>query len=172
MDAMRGKFILLTLMVFALDHLTKYLVSVRMELRDSIEVVPGYLRLSYVRNSGVAFGFFQDLDAAWKPYLLGGLAIVAVVVIVIYSWRMPSDRSFLQGALALTMGGILGNFTDRIMHGSVIDFIELHVKDSFHWPTFNIADSAITLGIAMLLIDTLRNPGQDVGHENVDSVQE
>lgn len=171
-SAMRGKFILLTLIVLLLDHLTKYLVTVRMELKDSIEVVPGYLRFSYVRNSGVAFGFFQDLDAAWKPYLLCGLAIVAVVVIVIYSWRMPADRFFLQGALALTMGGILGNFADRILHGSVIDFIEVHVKDSFHWPTFNIADSAITLGIAMLLIDTLRNPNQDVGHENVDSVQE
>ena len=172
MDTMRSKFVLLTLMVLLLDHLTKYLVSIRMELRGSIEIIPGYLRLSYVRNSGVAFGFFQDLDMAWKPYLLGGLAIVAVVVIVIYSWRMPADRSFLQGALALTMGGILGNFADRIMNGSVVDFIEVHVNDSFHWPTFNIADSAITLGIAMLLIDTLRNPGQDVGHEKVDSVQE
>ncbi len=169
---MRSKFALITVMVLLLDHFTKYLVSARMEFRDTIEILPGFLRLSYVRNSGVAFGFFQDFNAAWKPYLLGGLAAVAVVVILVYAWRMPPERSLLQTALAVTLGGILGNFMDRVMHGSVVDFIEVHVKDSFHWPTFNVADSAITIGIALLLIDTLRHSGQDVGHEKADPLEQ
>jgi signal peptidase II len=86
------------------------------------------------------------------------MAVVAVVVIVIYSSRMPSNRVLLQLALAVTMGGILGNFTDRIMRGFVVDFIEFHYREAFYWPTFNVADSAITIGIALLLIDTVKNP--------------
>jgi len=148
----------LTLLVLIIDHLTKWLVRTSMDVRDSIELIPDYLRISYVRNSGVAFGLFADIQSAWKPYLLAAMAVVAVVVIIIYSARMPSGRTLLQLALAATMGGILGNFTDRIMHGSVVDFIEFHVRESFHWPTFNVADSAITLGIALLLIDTVKNP--------------
>jgi signal peptidase II len=121
--------------------------------------------LTYVRNFGVAFGYFKDPGAAWKPYLLAGLAVVAVVVIIIYSSRVPLERVLLQAALAVTMGGILGNFTDRIMRGWVVDFIDLHIKDTFSWPTFNVADSAITIGIAMLLIDALKRRDPDVCHE-------
>jgi signal peptidase II len=71
---------------------------------------------------------------------------------------MPSNRILHQLALAVTMGGILGNFTDRIMHGFVVDFVEFHYREAFQWPTFNVADSAITVGIALLLIDTVKNP--------------
>lgn len=155
---MRYKFHLITLLVFLLDHLTKWLVSSRMNLYDFIELVPDYLRIYYVRNTGVAFGLFADFQSDWKPYVLAGMAVVAVVVIAIYSSRMPTDRRLLQVALSVTLGGILGNFTDRLLHGSVVDFIEFHIKDSFHWPTFNVADSAITVGIALLLIDTVKNP--------------
>ncbi len=170
MKVMRGKFILITLFVLILDHLTKYVVSRALDLYDAIEIIPGYFRIAYVRNWGVAFGYFAEPQSTWKPYLLGCLAVVAVVVIIIYSSRMPSQRVLLQVALAVTMGGILGNFIDRVMRGWVVDFIELHVKDSFHWPTFNIADSAITIGIALLLIDTLRHPDPDVSSEEAGSL--
>ena len=152
------RFYLMTLTVFLVDHMTKWIVASTMDLHDSIVVIPDFVRISYVRNSGVAFGLFADLQSAWKPYVLSGMAVVAVVVIVLYSARIPAHRVLLQAALAVTLGGILGNFTDRILHGSVVDFIELHVRESFHWPTFNVADSAITIGIAMLLLDSLRNP--------------
>jgi signal peptidase II len=156
---MKNKYYILTLVVLAADHLTKWLVSSSLDLsRRAIEVVPGYLRITYVMNSGVAFGFFQDIQSVWKPYILAGMAMLAVFVIVLYSSRMPLHRSLLQVALTLTMGGILGNFMDRIVHGYVVDFIEFHIRDSFYWPTFNIADSAITVGIALLLIDTVKNP--------------
>ena len=154
---MKARYILITAMVLVLDHLTKYWVSATMDPHDTIEIVPGYFSLSYVLNSGVAFGLFADIQSHWKPYLLAAMAMVAVVVIVLYSRRMPTDRVLLQLALAVTMGGILGNFADRILHGNVVDFIELHLRDAFHWPTFNLADIAITTGIGMLLLDTLRH---------------
>ncbi len=158
---MKLKYYLLTAAVFALDHLTKWMVRTRMDLHDAIEVVPNYLRISSVRNSGVAFGLFADFHSAWKPYILAAMAVVAVIVILIYSSRMPLNRTLLQAALSITLGGIVGNFTDRVMHGFVVDFIEFHIGEAFHWPTFNVADSAITIGIALLLIDSLRHPDID-----------
>jgi signal peptidase II len=150
-------FIALSVLVF--DHLTKWMVSTRMEPhRSAIELIPGYLRISYVMNTGVAFGFFQEIESAWKPVILACMAIIAVIVILVYSSKMPPQRFLLHTALSVTMGGILGNFIDRVVHGYVVDFIEFHVHESFYWPTFNIADSAITIGIALLLIDTVKNP--------------
>ena len=89
------------------------------------------------------------------------MAIIAVIVILVYSFRMPSSRVLLQTALAIIMGGILGNFIDRILHGYVVDFIEFHIGDVFYWPTFNVADTAITAGIGLLLIDAVKNPEPD-----------
>jgi signal peptidase II len=155
---MKNKYYLITLLVLIFDHLTKWVVRTNMDSRDPIDIIPNYLCISYVRNSGVAFGLFAGIQSAWKPYVLAAMAVVAVIVILIYSSRMPLNRTLLQLALAITMGGILGNFSDRIMHGFVVDFIEFHVNESFHWPTFNVADSAITIGIALLLIDTVKNP--------------
>jgi signal peptidase II len=160
-DGMKIKFVWVTIFVLALDHLTKYWVSSRMSLGDNIEVIRGWLRISYVLNYGVAFGLFSEPQSVWKPYLLGGMAVAAVVVIVIYSLRMPPGRVFLQASLAIITGGILGNFIDRMLHGFVVDFIEMHIRNRFFWPTFNIADSAITIGIVMLLIDTLRHPDHE-----------
>jgi signal peptidase II len=167
---MRGRFYLIALGVLICDILTKYQVSTTMSLADAIEIIPGYLRLSFVRNSGVAFGIFDGHPSPWKPYLLAGMAVIAVVAILIYSRYMPTERRLLQTALSITTGGILGNFLDRVIHGSVVDFIEFHIQDSFHWPTFNVADSAITIGIALLLIDTLKNSEPESPRESTDSL--
>jgi signal peptidase II len=158
---MKYKFCLLTLGVLVLDHVTKWLARTRLDPERAIEVIPGYLRISYVSNTGVAFGLFRDLDSPWKPYVLAAMAIVAVVVIFVYSSRMPSSRRLLQSALAVIVGGILGNFVDRILQGYVVDFIEFHIRDHFYWPTFNVADSAITVGIGLLLIDAVKNTEPD-----------
>lgn len=154
---MRYKYFLLTLGVLVLDHVTKWFARNELDPERAIEVMPGYLRISYVSNTGVAFGLFRDLDSPWKPYVLAAMAIVAVVVILLYSFRTPSSRLLLQSALAVILGGILGNFVDRILQGYVVDFIEFHIRDNFYWPTFNVADSAITVGIGLLLIDAVKN---------------
>jgi signal peptidase II len=155
---MKNKYYLIALLILVADLIAKWIVRVKLFPREVLEIIPGYLRLSYMTNRGVAFGLFDDVESIWKPYVLAGMAIVAVAVIVIYGLRVSRSRKLLQLALAITLGGILGNFVDRIFRGYVIDFIEFHIKDVFHWPTFNIADSAITIGIALLLIDTIRNP--------------
>jgi signal peptidase II len=154
---MKQKYYAISLLVLLLDHLTKWAVRANMDLHSTIELVPNYLNLSYVQNSGVAFGLLADIESAWKPYFLAAIAAVAVVVIFVYSSRTPLTRMLLQTALAIILGGILGNFMDRIVHGFVVDFIEFHIYDSFHWPNFNVADSAITIGIALLLLDTIKN---------------
>ncbi len=158
---MRKKYYIVTFLILVLDHLTKWWIRSNFDLHQSVEIIPHYLRIVRVHNTGVAFGLFAEFQSAWKPYLLALMAVIAVVVIVIYSARMPCERVLLQLALAVTMGGILGNFIDRMAHRFVVDFIEFHIRDRFYWPTFNVADSAITIGIALLLIDTIKNPEED-----------
>ena len=156
---------MLALLVWVVDHLTKWAVRSNLDLGEGLAVIPGILRISYVQNTGVAFGLFHQVQSVWKPYVLASMAVVAVAVILVYSLRVPPDRYLLQSALAITLGGILGNFVDRVVHGYVIDFIELHLRDIFHWPTFNVADSCITVG-AVALIGTilLRRPHASDSH--------
>ncbi len=155
---MRNKYYLVAVLIVAIDHITKLIARADLGYDRVVDIIPGYLRLSFVRNSGVAFGIFDSVQSAWKPYILAAMAIIALAVIIFYSVRMPRDRILMQVALASTMGGILGNFLDRIFRGYVIDFIEFHIHESFYWPNFNVADSAITVGIALLLIDTVIHP--------------
>jgi signal peptidase II len=157
---MRNKYYLAAILIVILDHITKWWMSLNLVFHP-IEIFPGYLRLSLVHNSGVAFGLFSGDTSQLKPYLLAAMAIVALGAIFLYARHMPPDRRLLQWALSITMGGILGNFLDRIFRGYVVDFIEFHVHDSFYFPNFNVADSSITIGIALLLIDTVCNPGID-----------
>lgn len=154
----RTRYYLAALLIVGFDHLTKWLASARLAY-NPVELIPGYLRFSLVHNNGVAFGLFGGEPSALKAYLLAAIAVLAVVVIVLYSRHMPPGRRLLQWALAITTGGILGNFLDRIFHGYVVDFIEFHIHESFYWPNFNVADSAITIGIILLLTDTVRDPG-------------
>jgi signal peptidase II len=154
----KNKYYSVAFIILLVDYLTKWIVRVRLDPVQSVEIIPGYLRLSYWQNSGVAFGLFDAVASVWKPYILAALAVVAVVVIVVYGEHMPPERKLLRASLAIIIGGILGNLVDRIVRGYVIDFIDFHIYDTFHWPTFNVADSAITIGIALLLIDTVKNP--------------
>jgi signal peptidase II len=158
---MRKRYYLVALLILGLDHLSKWIARAKLTPDLPVEIIPGYLRLSYWENSGVAFGFFNEVASSWKPYILAAMAIVAVIVIVIYGRRMPAGRKLLQLSLAIMIGGILGNFVDRIIRGYVVDFIDFHIHDSFYWPTFNIADSAITIGIALILIDTIKSPADE-----------
>jgi signal peptidase II len=167
---MKNKYYLITLLIIVVDHLTKWLVRAQLSVQGRIELIPGYLRLKYAENSGVAFGYFDTVHSAWKPYILAAMAVLAVIIIFLYSSRSSSKRVLLQTALAITTGGILGNFFDRIVRGYVVDFIEFHIRNSFYFPSFNVADSAITIGIALLLIDSVRSPAVEKvsGHPTVD----
>ncbi len=167
---MKYKYYLVTLLIVIIDQISKWLIRTGLIIESRVELIPGYLRFKYLENSGVAFGYFDTVHSIWKPYILGAMAILAVIIIFIYSTRTSAKRVLLQTALAITMGGILGNLFDRIFRGYVVDFIEFHVRDRLYFPTFNIADSAITIGIALLLLDTMRTPVEEVsGHPTTDN---
>lgn len=137
--------------IFLLDQWTKQLATIHARLFDTFVLVPGVLHLTYVENTGIAFGLLQELDAGWKSLALNVIALVAAGVVALHWHRTPSRAAGLQVALMLLLGGIAGNFFDRLRQGYVVDFIDLH-WNRYHWPTFNVADSAITVGVCLLLV--------------------
>jgi len=152
---MKIKYYLAALIVLILDYATKQWAFAALASSRTIEIIPGFFRFSYAQNTGVAFGLFDSVESAWKPYALASLAVLAIIGIFFYGRQMAGERKWLHLALALTAGGIIGNLADRIFRGYVIDFIEWHIREIYYWPNFNIADSAITIGVALLLIDTI-----------------
>jgi signal peptidase II len=138
--------------VIILDQLTKYLVVQRFRLHESVRIIPGFFDLTYVRNPGAAFGILANAQGYWRGafFIIVSLAALAAIIALI---RTSHDRLPLI-AFALIGGGAVGNLIDRIRFGEVVDFIEWYYR-SYHWPTFNIADSAITIGVVLLAVDML-----------------
>jgi len=147
---------LLVVVVLILDRWTKLLIQKRFELNESISVIDGFFNITYVRNTGVAFGIFSSISSPAKSVLLSIFTACAAVVVVTYSVRSPARNWLLQIALSLILGGALGNLYDRLVYGYVVDFLELYAG-SYHWPSFNVADSAISIGVALLALEIIRN---------------
>ena len=140
--------------VFALDRVSKMVIEATLHLHHSVNLIPGLLDLFYTRNTGVAFGLLSNEESSWVSYLLTGVAGIALIIILIFSLRHAPDQHRLQWGLMLVFGGAAGNLHDRIKYGYVIDFIEVYYK-SYHWPTFNVADACITIGISLLMVEVL-----------------
>ena len=153
---------LLALLVIALDQWTK-LLALRVLDYGVPQEVTGFFNLTLLYNRGAAFSFLSDAGG-WQHWLFSGLAVVISLVLVVWLYRQPRKARLEPLALALVLGGALGNLLDRLRLGHVVDFIQLHYRD-FYWPAFNIADSAITLGAGLLLQGMLRDGGgRDDGH--------
>jgi signal peptidase II len=147
------RYLLVSLAVVVVDQWTKWLVEIHLTHHMAQPIVPGLLNLTYVRNTGVAFGLFaaHGVSTSW---LLTGLGLVALSAVSVYfGFASPHDRGLLV-ALALVVGGAVGNLIDRIASGAVTDFIDVYVV-SHHWPSFNVADAAISIGIVLMAIDSL-----------------
>jgi signal peptidase II len=141
--------------VFALDRLTKWMIETWVSPFDSHSVIPGFFDIVHSQNRGVAFGFFNDSTSEWRTTLLIAFSLAAVALVAYMLWNSSRlDRSSMWG-LALVLGGAAGNVFDRIVWGRVTDFLELYIG-SYHWPTFNLADTAIVVGSGLLLLDLLR----------------
>ena len=123
-------------------------------------LVDGLLSLSHVRNRGAAFGLLSDWDLPYQSVLLSLLSIAALVAIALYFFRLPAAARLPRLALALVLGGAVGNLIDRVRLGYVVDFIHVYWRQH-QWPDFNVADSAITIGVTLLVLDILRSPGQE-----------
>jgi signal peptidase II len=134
--------LLIVLSVIVLDQITKYLIASYLSPFDSIEIFP-FLHIVNVRNTGAAFGSFRNVGSSFF--------IVISVIAIIFVMSLLVKRTYNNIGLSLVLGGAIGNLIDRILYGKVVDFIDFSVG-SFHWPAFNVADSALTVGIAVILL--------------------
>ena len=146
------KWLGLALLVIVADHLTKFWVSSTLDYQEAVPVLP-FFSLVLVHNTGAAFSFLADAGG-WQRWFFIAVGIVAMVIIVRLLKR-HSGQPRMALALALLLGGAIGNVIDRVVLGHVVDFLYFHYK-SFAWPAFNVADSAITVGAALLIWDSLR----------------
>ncbi len=115
-----------------------------------------FFSLTYVQNSGAAFGFLAD-QAGWQRWFFASTALLVTAVLMVLMYRSSARSRFINGAYALIIGGALGNLFDRLVHGAVIDFIDLYIND-WHWPAFNLADTAICIGALSIVLEGLINP--------------
>lgn len=159
----RIPYFILVAVIVALDLFTKHLILQRFRLHESLTVIPNFFDLVYVRNYGAAFGLGNGASSSLVPLLLTAGAIGVFIFVVFYSFRLPVSDRLMQTALHLVMGGAIGNLVDRFRFGYVVDFLDFYVVvggQERHWPAFNIADSAITVGIVLLMLDMFRKPSQ------------
>jgi len=156
----------LVAVIIVLDRLTKLWIQAEVSLYDSRTVIPGFFDIVHAENRGMAFGLFSDGESAIRRLLLVGVALVVLLAVAAMLWKLPSQTgrtSRLTGsALVLVLGGAIGNLYDRAFRGSVTDFLDVYVGD-WHWPAFNVADSAITIGAALLALSLLlhKNRGEE-----------
>ncbi|HNQ05080.1 MAG TPA: signal peptidase II [Thiobacillaceae bacterium] len=144
-------------LVLVLDQLSKLAVLRGLAAYHEVVPVTGFFNLVHVHNTGAAFSLFAD-QSGWQRVLFVGLALVASVVILALL-RGARGQSRYCAALALILGGAVGNLVDRVMYGHVIDFLDFHLG-AWHWPAFNVADAAISVGAALLIWDSLRKGGR------------
>ena len=145
------KWLWLSLLALILDQASKLAVDGSMKIYQSIQIMP-YFNLTYVHNTGAAFSFLSEAGG-WQRWFFAGLALVISVVIAVWLARLKKHETMLAVALALVLGGAVGNLIDRLVYGYVIDFLDVYYQD-WHWPAFNIADSAITLGVVLILAES------------------
>lgn len=141
-------------LVAILDQAIKLLVLVRIPAYGSIVVIPGFFDLTHIYNTGGAFGFLAGKSSLFRHLFFLTASAVAMGMIVYLYLKTPREFLFLRSGLAMILGGAVGNVIDRIRLGKVVDFLDLYVKD-LHWPAFNIADSAITVGILIFIYHLL-----------------
>lgn len=144
--------LLVSVLIVFLDLWTKDIATQSLSLYRPVELT-SWLNMTLAHNYGAAFSFLSDAGG-WQRWLFTGLASVVTLVLIVWLFRLSAREKLTAAALGLIIGGAVGNLVDRINHGYVVDFIDVYYRD-WHWPAFNLADSAITCGVALLLIDGL-----------------
>jgi len=145
-------FLITLLLVVGLDQISKIYVSSVMSLHASHPVIDGFFNITYVRNPGAAFGFLANAAPMFRSLFLIVVSAAAIVMILWFLAKNKSAGMFLTFALSLILGGAVGNLLDRIRFGSVVDFLDFYIA-SWHWPAFNVADSAISVGAVLLIVE-------------------
>lgn len=145
------KWLGLSLLAIVLDQGSKLIIDSSMQLYQSIPVLP-FFKITYVHNTGAAFSFLSEAGG-WQRWFFAGLALGISIIIAVWLSRLQKHETLLAIALSLVLGGAIGNLIDRLAYGYVIDFLDVYYG-TWHWPAFNIADSAITLGVALMLLES------------------
>ncbi|MEH6564205.1 MAG: signal peptidase II [Halopseudomonas sp.] len=149
----------LSVLVIALDQLTKWIAVSSLALYQPVPVIPDLFSFMLAYNTGAAFSFLADA-AGWQRWLFAAIAVIVSVVLCVWLSRLERSKRLEAIALALILGGALGNLYDRVVLGHVVDFILVHWQDRWRFPAFNIADSAISVGAALLILDMFRGKKQ------------
>ena len=146
--------------IVLLDQGTKVLVDSTLLLNQSIPVIKNLFDLTYIRNTGAAFGILAGSDEFFRRAFLIGFSLLAIGFIVLMLRRLPANETGLITALSFILGGAVGNLIDRILYGEVIDFLDFYWS-IYHWPAFNFADSFISLGVMIIFYRLIQNKGGD-----------
>lgn len=144
----------LSLLIISIDRMSKLYFENRLELHESISVFEPFLNWTLAYNHGAAFSFLAD-QGGWQKWFFSGLAVLVSLFLLWYIRVVPRQAKLLSVALALILGGAVGNLIDRLSYGHVIDFIHVHYANVWHYPVFNLADCGIVIGVALMLIDML-----------------
>lgn len=156
-------------LILLADRVTKILVEANVPGWETYVVVPGVFNIVHTRNRGAVFGILAESANEWRAFVLVGLSLVVTGFVAAMLWQATSPASRggwpLRWALALVLGGAVGNLYDRFSQGSVTDFLQVFIG-SYEWPSFNVADSAISIGACLLLVDLLRHRRQPAGSRN------
>jgi signal peptidase II len=142
--------------VIALDQITKSAITARFAMYEVYPIINGFFNLVYVMNPGAAFGFLANASETFRYVFFTGITVAAVILIVYYLVKSNPRNLMLVGSLTLIFGGAIGNLIDRIHYGAVVDFLDVYIGTT-HWPAFNVADSAITVGAILMIWEMILN---------------
>jgi signal peptidase II len=149
------RFFALPLSIVAVDQATKWLVVRRLPLYEDVPLISGLLSLQHVRNSGAVFGLLSGTEIPGKAYVFAAMSLCALFALTYYARTIPREERLPRFALSLVIGGAIGNLIDRVRFGYVVDFVKMYWERHV-WPNYNVADSAISIGLVLLVVDSLR----------------
>jgi signal peptidase II len=152
------------IIVLGIDQLTKIAVTSSFSLYEKVVVIPGFFNLTYVTNRGAAFSFLAEVDSPWRHYFFITVSILALILLTVLWFRVRLHSPVQGWGLALIAGGAGGNLIDRVRFGAVIDFIDIYWR-GYHWPAFNIADSAICIGVGLFIITSLMEKDKETNKQ-------
>jgi signal peptidase II len=144
----------LPMVIVAVDQATKAMVKQALPLHDSVTIIPGFMDFTHVLNSGAAFGILNGVDFPFKTVAIAVIAMAALIGVGLYAASISHHQLIARVGLALILGGAAGNLIDRVLFGSVVDFVDVYWRSHHFW-AFNVADSAISVGVAIMILDML-----------------
>jgi signal peptidase II len=143
----------LTIPCYIFDQLTKWLIYTHLDIGSGFTVIPGFFDIIHMRNTGAAFGMLQGLPETYRTLFFATITIIACAAVIYIFWNMKEESRIVKAVFCLIIAGALGNLTDRFIFNEVVDFLSFHIG-RYRWPTFNMADTYISLGMVGLLVHT------------------